>query len=236
MLELIENFFTEEVCTDAIKEINLSQSLWQKCADTNMYVLGNSFLRNQTQDYFNKHTIDSATVELFRKKISSLFQQEVKFCQTLSRPGFQIIKRNESDKPCVWHYDTILVRFPYNRDFLDYENFDNYFENYYVFGLMLSKGLSSFDYFPETQSNFSSIKSGTPLCENHHDLVGDECGNPDCKLIKFNTVEYTQGSLLIQSKKILHRVGIKDIDGTKEQRMTLQGYGVVKNDIMYLIW
>jgi hypothetical protein len=47
MLELIKNFFTEEECADALKEINLSQPLWKKCVDTDMYVLGNSFLRNQ---------------------------------------------------------------------------------------------------------------------------------------------------------------------------------------------
>jgi hypothetical protein len=202
-----------------------------------MHILGNSFLRNQIKNYADNDLQDFQTVELFRKKISALFQKPVKFCNKLAKPGFQIIKRNGSTMPCVWHYDTILLKYPYNTEFLDYDAFDTYFENYYVLGLMLTEGQSSFDYFQETQSEFvNTTTTETPLCNNHHDLVGDDCGNIDCQLREFQTVNYPQGTLLIQNKKILHRIGYADIDGTDSLRMTLQAYAVVKDDVIYLFW
>lgn len=238
MINLIENFFTAQECTDAAKEITEHKDKWIRCPDTDMFVLGNSYLRNQNDRYLNNNTYSFATVDLFCKKVSSLFQKEVRFCQYLARPGFQIIERDFSNRPCVWHYDKILIRYPYNVEFPDYDKFDTYFDRYYVLGLMISGSESSFDYFPETEAEFTSDRNApeTPLCENHHDLLGDDCGNPDCKLKEFQTVHYTQGSLLIQTKKILHRVGHADINGTKDQRMTLQAYAVVKGDVIYLFW
>ena len=237
MIKLVDDLFTQDECNSAINEITQARYSWTACTDTDMHILGNSFLRNQIKNYADNDLQDFQTVELFRKKISELFQKPVKFCNKLAKPGFQIIKRNGSTMPCVWHYDTILLKYPYNTEFLDYDAFDTYFENYYVLGLMLTEGQSSFDYFQETQSEFvNTATTETPLCNNHHDLVGDDCGNVDCQLREFQTVNYPQGTLLIQNKKILHRIGYADIDGTDSLRMTLQAYAVVKDDVIYLFW
>jgi hypothetical protein len=42
--------------------------------------------------------------------------------------------------------------------------------------------------------------------------------------------------MLLQEERFLHRVGIKDLNGSSDLRISLQGYGLVKNDILYLIW
>ena len=237
MIKLVADLFTQDECNSAVNEITQARYSWTACTDTDMHILGNSFLRNQIKNYADNDLMDFQTVELFRKKLSALFQKPVKFCNKLAKPGFQIIKRNGSKDPCVWHYDTILLKYPYNTEFLDYDAFDTYFENYYVLGLMLTEGQSSFDYFQETESEFvNTATTETPLCNNHHDLVGDDCGNADCQLREFQTVNYPQGTLLIQNKKILHRIGYADIDGTDSQRMTLQAYAVVKDDVIYLFW
>lgn len=238
MIKLVADLFTQEECHSAINEITQSQNLWISCLDSDMYVLGNSFLRNQNKTYLDNNIYNSKTVELFREKISALFQKEVRFCHSLAKPGFQVVNRKGSKNPCVWHYDTVLLKYPYNIEFPDYDAFDTYFENYYVLGLMLTDGQSSFDYFQDTETEFvnDTATSETPLCNNHHDLVGDDCGNPDCRLTEFQTLQYQQGALLIQTKKILHRIGYADIDGSDHQRMTLQAYAVVKDDIMYLFW
>ena len=237
MINLIENFFNIQECNYATDEINQNNSLRYKCDETDMYILGNSFLRNQNN--YLKNNDDFKTVELFKEKLSTMFPK-VEFCTNLGKPGFQIIKKNDTNKPCVWHYDSILVCFPYQNEFSDYNNnFNEYFDEYYIFTLMLSDSQASFDYFPETTSNFGNSameETETPICKDHVDLIGDNCGNPDCRLIKFNTINYTQGSLLVQNERMLHRVGHRDIDGTDSNRIALQGYGVIKDNVMYLCW
>ena len=146
MINLIENFFNIQECNDATDEINQNNSLWYKCDETDMYILGNSFLRNQNN--YLKNNDDFKTVELFKEKLSTMFPK-VEFCTNLGKPGFQIIKKNDTNKPCVWHYDSILVCFPYQNEFSDYNNnFNEYFDEYYIFTLMLSDSQASFDYFP----------------------------------------------------------------------------------------
>ncbi len=247
-MELIENFFTDDECNNALKEVDRNQDLWTRCQETHMYILGNSLLRTQklehkgkkdyTSLYLSKNIYNFETSEILRKKLSDIFF-ETKFCKHLSQPGFQIVKRNESERPSVWHYDDIIMSYPFDLDFPDYENnFYEYFEDFYIFTLMLSEGESSFDYFPETDSKYTTDDNiETPICKEHINLVGDCCVNPNCSLKNFQTINYTKGSLLIQkNERMLHRVGNRDIDGQDSFRITITAYGLVKNNIMYIFW
>jgi hypothetical protein len=242
MISLHDNFFTELECKTAVDEINQNSSLWYKCNETEMYILGNSLLRNLNNHYLDKNNYNFNTVSMFREKLLNIFPK-VEFCKKLAKPGFQIIKKNETCNPCVWHYDSILLCFPFQTEFSDYNNnFREYFDKYYIFTLMLSNSPSSFDYYPETSSNFGITRDvetqspETPICKNHVDLIGDNCDNPQCQLKNFQTISYTQGSLLIQTERTLHRVGYRDVDGTSTSRIALQSYGLVKDGIMYLCW
>jgi len=239
MHKLIDNFFGKDECNTAIDEVTRNQPLWYRCNETGMYILGNSFLRNQFNNYQDRNTYNFYTTLLFKEKLLTIFSK-VELAQRLANPGFQIIKRNETRKPAVWHYDNAIHCFPYDIEFADYrKNLNDFFEKSYVFTLMLSDGAASFDYHPKTKSKFCDNGDQTPsrpICDSHSDLVGDNCANKDCQLTEFQTVHYKQGSLLIQDERYLHRVGYTDIDGTATDRITLNGYGVVKNEIMYLFW
>jgi hypothetical protein len=246
-MQLIENFFNKDECDFAISEIMSYKNHWYNCAETDMFVVGNSLLRKQDFDkngnkdysnYLNSKDLYFKTLEIFKEKISKEFL-ETKFCSFLPKPGFQIINTSGSKNPAVWHYDDILTFYPYDVEFSDYKNnFPNYFESFYIFNLMLTDTQSNFDYFPETNSNFLNVlPAETPICKEHVNLVGDNCPNSSCKLKEFKSISYSRGSLLIQKdERILHRVGIRDINGKDEMRITLTGYGVVKNNVMYLYW
>ena len=58
-----------------------------------------------------------------------------------------------------------------------------------IFTTLLSDGNYSFDYYPETLSlfgkDYKEAKSISPICEQHRNLVGDNCANPECKLKEF---------------------------------------------------
>ena len=103
----------------------------------------------------------------------------------------------------------------------------------------MTDGKSSFDFYPETKSNFPRRdieETEKPICKEHEDLLGDVCVNLNCQLKEFQTIYYTPGSLIVQTERVLHRVGSRDINGTDSSRISLQGYGVVKNGTMYLCW
>lgn len=244
---VIEDFFNESECNDAIATAISAKSLWQKCHQTGMYVFGNSFFRKIRLKenvilhgtYFDDNIYFFESAELLRNKLGKIFK-EVKFTKNFSRPGYQIVQKNEEKQPSVWHYDNMITCFPYEKEFTDYNNnFSTYFDAYYIFTLMLS-GSGSFDFYPETDSSFGNnifeAANNKPLCQEHVNLVGDNCSNPNCTLKHYETIFYNKGSLLVQDDRVLHRIGNRDIDGSSSQRITLQTYGVVKNDILYLFW
>lgn len=245
MPKIIHNFFTQDECRSAIEEVYQHEDKWYQCKQTDMYILGNSLFRNATisdtginyGNYFNNNTYNLNASKLFKDKLSTLFPT-VEFTKNFGKPGFQIIKRNETSTPSVWHYDNVLVLFPYEKEFKNYTmDFSKYFDEYYIFTLMVSNGEASFDYFPQTESSFGKdiydACCNTPICKKHVNLIGDSC---DCSLTEFNTIEYQQGTLLIQNERVLHRVGNRDINGSIDPRITLQTYGVVKDNILYLLW
>jgi hypothetical protein len=177
---------------------------------------------------------------LLKDKLSVIFD-EVKFIQGFSKPGFQIIKLNENKNSSVWHYDDMLTCFPYEQYFKDYTgNFNEYFDQKLIFTTLLSDGEYSFDYYPETLSSFGKdykeARTISPVCEQHRNLIGDECSNPACNLNQFNSVFYKKGTMLLQDERVLHRVGLKDLNGSSNLRIALQGYGLVKNKTVYLVW
>lgn len=248
MFKMIDYFFTPDECDRISKTVKDNENLWYQCPHTNMYILGNSLFRKieftdnglEFGTYFEDGYFDTDAIDLLISKLNKYYGR-IEFITGFSRPGFQIIKLNEDKKPSVWHYDNMITCFPFERYFKDYDgNFEEYFEEKLIFTTILTDGEFSFDYYPETLSKFgkdfyesSSIK---PICESHANLVGDECTNPNCELKEFKTVKYRKGSMLLQKERILHRVGMKDLNGTDSLRITLQCYGVVKNDVLYLLW
>ena len=248
MPHVIEDFFTEQECNSTLDMLNMAQPHWQKCHQTGMYILGNSLFRKiNFRDgqifygtYFEDNIFHFEQADLLKQRLSKIFDKVV-FTNEFSKPGFQIIKRNEEKQPSVWHYDNMITMFPYNVEFEDYDfDFSNYFDDYYIFTLMLSDGVASFDYYPETESTFGKdildASKNAPICQDHVNLVGDNCVNDDCQLKKYETINYSKGSLLVQKERMLHRVGNRDIDGSDGIRATLQTYGVVKDKTLYLFW
>lgn len=247
MIQLIKNFFTVEECNSSIDEVYRYKNLWYRCEETHMYVLGDSLLRKIRLEnnklnydlYLNKTFADFKSTLLLKEKLSKIYGK-IKFCNFLSKPGFQIIKKNESKNPSVWHYDDILISYPFELEFTKYQrNFYDFFEKYYVFTLVVSNTKASFDYFLETDSKYNKImeKQESPLCADHVNLIGDDCSNINCPLTKYETINYEQGSLLIQeNKRILHRVGNRDIDGSQDDRISITCYGLVKDNVMFIFW
>jgi hypothetical protein len=248
MLKIFDNFFTEEECNNAVEYVNQHQGDWYLCPWTSMRILGNSLFRKITftdtgidyGNYFEVGPVNLPAAELLKDKLSTVFDK-IKFVQGFSNPGFQIIKLNESKQPSVWHYDDMITCFPFEKYFQDYTgDFNSYFDKKLIFTILLSDGFFSFDYFPETVSNFGKdykeSQTISPVCSHHRNLIGDTCPNLNCKLTEFKSVYYKKGTMLLQEERFLHRVGLKDLNGSNDLRITLQGYGLVKDNILYLVW
>lgn len=248
MYKIIDNFFTESECDDYASIVRSNQSQWQKCRWTDMHILGNSLFRKTTVnensmdhgDYFQTGYFDTDAIYLLKNKLSQYYNK-IEFIPNFSRPGFQIIKLNENKTPSIWHYDDMLTCFPFEKYFKDYiGNFNEYFEKKLIFTILISDGNYSFDYYPETASqfgkNYNESRTISPVCKQHRNLVGDNCSNSECKLKEFKTLFYKKGTLLIQERRFLHRVGFKDLDNSSNLRISLQGYGLMRNGILYLVW
>lgn len=248
MFKIIDNFFTEEECSATVNFVKQNESSWYICPWTNMYIFGNSLFRKITftdlgidyGNYFDIVDSESNIASLLKTKLEDMFEH-VKFIQGFSKPGFQIIKLNENKNPSVWHYDDMITCFPFERYFKDYTgDFNNYFDQKLIFTTLLNDGKYSFDYYPETLSAFgkdyAESRTISPVCEQHRNLVGDCCSNPQCSLKNFKSMYYKKGTMLIQDKRVLHRVGLTDLNGSNDLRITLQSYGLVKNGTLYLVW
>jgi hypothetical protein len=248
MLKIFDNFFTDAECDQAVNVVKNHESSWYQCPWTNMYILGNSLFRkiNFTDNginygnYFESNYFDTPAIELLKDKLAQLFDR-VEFIPSFSRPGFQVIKLNEDKQPSVWHYDDMITCYPFEQYFTDYTgNFNDYFDQKLIFTTLISDGQYSFDYYPETLSPFGKdykeSRNISPVCKDHRNLVGDNCPNPQCKLVKYNSVYYKKGTMLLQDERVLHRVGLSDLNGSSDLRITLQGYGLVKNGTLYLVW
>ena len=248
MLKTFDNFFTNSECDTVVSTVMENTPSWYQCPWTSMYILGNSLFRKLSftdtgidyGNYFNSEYFDTEAIYLLKSKLETMFER-VEFIAGFSRPGFQIIRLNENKNPSVWHYDDMLTCYPFEKHFKDYTgNFNEYFDRKLIFTTLLSDGNYSFDYYPETISPFGKdykeSRTISPVCENHRNLVGDDCTNPICPLTEFKSVYYKKGTMLLQEERFLHRVGITDLDGSNDLRITLQGYGLVKDNTLYLVW
>ena len=126
---------------------------------------------------------------------------------------------------------------PYQLEFPDYSKpFKNFFDRVYTVVLMLSDGNHGLDYYPETASEYQDNRdaelSNNPVCASHRNLVGDVCPDPKCKLKKYETIEYKQGTLVLTNSRVLHRATTENL----KDRIIVRGYAVSKNDTLYLYW
>lgn len=245
MISIYENFFTEDECEILINEVLEYKDQWKFNPLTQYRTLGNSFFSasvrlgsNNIHDY-SKETIENLKVyNLFKNKLSKIFTN-IEFTKSFGKPGYTIILPDQP-KAALWHYDNELSLFPFIQEFNDYnDDFHSYFEEFYTFIVMISDGEYSFDYYPETLSEYKNTQTeelSNYYCKDHVKLVGDDCPNPNCKLKEYTRVDYKQGTLLIQKERFLHRASPANFKNDNDLRVIVRGYGVMKNNVVYIFW
>jgi hypothetical protein len=163
---------------------------------------------------------------IFHTRLQDLYGvYGVHYIKKFSRPGYQIITQ---ETPRIWHYDDEKLRYPYKYAFSDYKTFD-YFDEVFTFTLMLTDGDFTYEYYPQTESKYKEEPEF--YCRKHHGLLGDDC---DCDLKDPVKLTYSRGDLIIAKDRYLHRVGGSSF--ANDPRITLQGHGVRKNNILYIYW
>lgn len=245
MFQKHENFFTEAECNLLLAEVEEHKQQWKVNPLTQFRTLGNclfsSMVRmgsSNTHNYQNENQDELKVYELFKDKLKDLFN-DVGFTQNFGKPGYTVILPNQPSS-YLWHYDNELPLFPYSKEFTDYTNdFHSYFDKSYTFVVMISKGDYSFDYYPETVSKYQNTFEGemsNSYCKDHVKLIGDVCPNVNCNLTQYEKINYKQGTLLIQEERFLHRASPATFSSDNEMRVIVRGYGVVKNNKLYIFW
>jgi hypothetical protein len=245
MLKRYDNFFTDEECNSLLDDVKQNIDHWKINPLTEYRTLGNClfsamvrFGADNTDNYSVETNIDLKIYTLFKEKLGKLFTN-IEFTKNFGKPGYTIILPNQP-KSALWHYDNELPLFPYEKEFKDYnKNFHSYFEKSYTFVIMLSKGEYSFDYYPETVGKYKNTveeEMNNYICKDHIKLIGDICSNNNCQLKKYERINYNQGTLLIQEERFLHRASPVKFDSDKDIRVIARGYGVMKNDVLYVFW
>jgi len=234
MVEIKESFITEADCDLIVAEVKERESAWKFYKD--IHVLGNSFYRHLISTNFDRDAAwklytetfdtDSFGQTLFATRLQEFYGvYNLRYMRGFSRPGYQIVTQ---ETPRIWHYDDEKLRYPYEHAFPDYMRFD-YFDDAFTFTLMLTDGDFTYEYYPQTYSKYKEEPEF--YCKKHHGLLGDDC---DCDLKDPITLSYKKGDLIIAKDRYLHRVGASAF--AKDQRITLQGHGVRKNNILYIYW
>lgn len=245
MLQKYENFFSEDECNQLLKEVDENKHQWKVNPLTQFRTLGNCLFSamvrmgsGNTDNYATENQDNLQVYNLFKDKLSTLFSN-VEFTEHFGKPGYTVILPNQP-RSYLWHYDNELPLFPYSKEFHDYNNdFHGYFDKSYTFVVMLSKGNYSFDYYPETVSKYVNTFQGEMEnyhCKDHVKLVGDICPNVNCDLKQYEKVKYEQGTLLIQEERFLHRASPATFSDDNEMRVIVRGYGVQKNNKLYIFW
>lgn len=245
MLTKYDNFFTIDECNLLINEVIKYRNLWKFNPLTQYRTLGNCFFSamirlesTEVQKYNTETPVNLKVYELLKNKLTKLFPK-VEFTNNFGKPGYTIILPNQP-KAALWHYDNELPLFSYEKEFNDYnKNFHSYFNKAYTFVIMISNGDYSFDYYPQTVSkykNTSEEEMSNFFCKDHVKLVGDICSNPNCNLKEYQTINYKQGTLLIQEERFLHRASPAKFNSNDDMRIIIRGYGVIKNNILYIFW
>jgi len=245
MLQRYDNFFSPDECEVLLSEVKEFRTSWNINPVTQFRTLGNSLFSamirlglSNSNNYATETTLNLKVYEMFKERLMTIFPK-VEFTSSLGKPGYTIILPNQ-DNSYLWHYDNELPLFPYQNEFPDYnKDFHSYFEKSYTFVLMLSNGDYKFDYFPETVSEYKNTPKEeieNYYCKDHVKLIGDKCTNPDCTLNKYETIEYKQGTLLIQEQRFLHRASPAQFSSSDDMRVIVRGYGVVKDNVLYIFW
>ena len=214
MLSRYDNFFTINECNNLLSEVIENKNHWNINPLTQYRTLGNSFFSASVRlgskinnTYSTELTTNLKVYDLFLTKLSNIFAN-VTFTNSLGKPGYTIILPDQP-KSALWHYDNELSLFPFKNEFDDYNNdFHSYFKKFYTFVVMISDGDYSFDYYPETLSQYKNSPAeeiSNYFCKDHVKLVGDKCPNPKCNLTDYTRINYKQGTLLIQEQRFLHR-------------------------------
>lgn len=244
MFKKYDSFLSIEECNMLLAEVREKKELWSFNPLTHFRILGNCYFHNivkygsaSANDYM-KNEIPLKLHSFFKEKLSTIFDN-VQFTNTFGKPGYSITLP-DNPQTTLWHYDNELPLFPYEREFPDYnKDLHNYFEGVYTFVIMLSDGDYSFDYYPETNSEYKNSveeEMENSYCKEHVKLVGDNCTNPNCTLNKYEKIHYKQGTLLIQDTRFLHRASPSEFKNPDDMRVIARGYGLKKNGVVYLFW
>jgi hypothetical protein len=234
------NFLSEIECNNIKRFVTENKDKWLEYkdagSDSSISVFGNSYFRHLLSSGFNVSSAtekyrrgnsvsNDAFYDMMLKRFSEVFGN-CSYMKNMGKPGFQIITQNT---PRIWHYDDEKLRYPYGIEFSDYTDF-SYFDRVFTFTIMLSDGNFTYDYYTETSSYYSD--PAMYYCKNHHGLIGDDCGQ--CDLKEYKTIKYSIGDLVLTEDRYLHRVGVSDYN--KDERITIQGHIVSKNNMFYLYW
>lgn len=247
MYKKIDNFFSDSECDSIINGIELYKSNFVNVGHR-VDILGGSMwgslakndynIEQTIQDYLNFTEYKGFWYDLLLERMSKEFGN-VRYPKGLPKPGFAKIDINNSN-PTLWHYDSEKVGIPYglSPDFPEYTNL-SYFDAVYTFTIMLTDGNFTFDFFPQTDSEWTKSAEEeftTNICVPHLHLVGEDCGDPNCPLgTNYETIHYKKGTVILQNRRILHRRGFSIYTHT-QPRITFQGHGVEKDGVVYLHW
>jgi len=242
MLTKYDNFFAATECESLITEVMSQKDKWKVNNLTEFRIVGDNFLSHMLEHGLSSNTnyndvgYTTPMHTILRDRLLTIFPT-VEYTKTFPKPGF-VVRLPEFNVSALWHYDNELSLFPFQLEFPDYTgDFESYFEGHYSFIIMLSDGNYSFNYFPQTLSEYKNTpveEMNNAVCSHHVKLVGDSCTNPNCPLSKYETIQYKQGTLLAQHSRVLHRGNLPTNDD--RFRIIVRAYGVVKHGVLYLFW
>lgn len=247
MLKVYDNFFSDKQCDQIVNELLKTKDQFRN-RYTALSYLGNNFFACLSDHNF----IYEPGLEQYKKiqqepeftgfwhdyllEQMSAHVMPAQYTQSFSKPGFQMTT-TDILQPGIWHYNSEKIIFPYQEEFSDYTGNLNYFDGIYTMTIMLTDGAFTFDYYPETDSTWATDimtdLTNTPCAEHTH-WEGDKCPDPNCPLVRYETIHYKKGTLLLQDSRFMHRIGPSKYND--QHRITMQGHGVAKNNIMYLHW
>jgi hypothetical protein len=230
--------FTQDECDSIVDRLNhlpadaFKQHIRSRILGTNLYEYTNF------RDYIEPSKKNNKVLEQnfkwmyvkLQARLSEELGIEVRYNDKLSLPGFQMYSYDEKHEVApasIWHYDDEKMGFPVrpvDRDL--------------TFTILIENpGKSTYNYFPCTGSLYT--KENHAFCKDHvHLKCNQTCANPNCELTddKMKTVEYEVGSMLLTYDRYLHRIGPTEFHDKNKTRITLQGHGYIKDNVLYLHW
>lgn len=247
------NFFTEDDCKQALDQFKSVEHTKSMMREKYQYFsVGNSFIehldfvtgrnienrtpeniKHASERYLNGNKLFLPIHDLLLIKLQDLFETKVCYTDKFSPPGFSCSKPIEGtviQPPNVWHYDDEKNYYPYNAIFSDYTDL-SYFDDLFTMTLMLTHGDFTYDYHQET---YQKWPRQTEICKSHFRIRGDDCGDPNCKLGQFQTIQYKAGTINVGRQCRLHRIGKSTF--IHEPRIAMQMHAFMKDEVIYIYW